>query len=58
MKTPKDYPKKGSSGTTLQNNARENQHGVVQVIGWKNIFYCTRIAPECAFSGGILARHM
>ena len=42
----KNYPSPGALGTVLQKNFGEKiQHEGIQVIGWTNNFYGTKIAP-------------
>jgi hypothetical protein len=58
-KTPKNYPSPGTPGSTLSKNEKETimLKEYRSLVG-QTMFYSTKIAPECAFANGQLARHM
>ena len=58
-KTPKNQASPGAPGQTLSKNEGE----VIMLKEYRSLvgqsmFYSTKIAPECAFANGQLARHM
>ena len=58
-KTPKNYPSPGAPGTTMKKNENEpiKLTEYRSLVG-QTMFYSTKIAPECSYANGQLARHM
>ena len=58
-KTPKNQSSPGTPGQTLSKNQGETimLKEYRSLVG-QSMFYSTKIAPECAFANGQLARHM